>query len=127
MSLQFIRNVSFSNTSVFTIMLGLSIASPTFGDGPSTAATGINSQGLGLDGTGVSIGQVEVDRVGSTPAVSPFDDTAHSNATVIPAAVFLHDGNPIQNQNIDVHPEHVAGIMISSDAQHLSVAPLAAL
>jgi subtilisin family serine protease len=99
---------------------------PVCADGPSTAATGINSQGLGLDGTGIRIGQVEPNRPGRA-ADPPGDAAANTHPNVNPTEVFVRDMAPVTDANIDAHATQVAGVMISTHATHRSVAPGAML
>jgi hypothetical protein len=107
----------------------LALAGPAAADGPSTAAaTGIHSQGLGLTGAGVRIGQVEPNRPGD-PAV---DNAANSNANVVPSATFIQQtqvtaGNGNANNNTSDHAEQVAGVMIAGAGGPTSVAPGATL
>ncbi len=77
----------------------------------STGPNGIVSSGIGLTGTGIGIGQVEVFRPGNPGTDSP----TNSNTSVVPSSVFLRDGVAIANMNIDSHAEEVAGVMISTD------------
>ena len=55
---------------------------------------------------------VEDDR----PGRPPVDNFQHSNATIVPAAVFIRDGASVPNgPEIANHAEWVAGVMISTD------------
>jgi subtilisin family serine protease len=76
---------------------------------------GINSAGLGLDGSGVVIGQVEAFR----PGKPMFDDIVNCcNADVKPTGVFFRDQpmSASKNQAVDDdHAEAVAGVMISTN------------
>lgn len=73
----------------FVFTLCFSTVVPAFGDGPSTASTGINSQTLGLTGAGVNIAMVENTRPGLfNPDPNQGDDASHSNVTVTPIGVF---------------------------------------
>jgi Subtilase family len=95
-------------------------------DNASTGAGGIRSQGLGLDGTGVSIGQVEPSRPGVPPP--GLDNAANSNPTVTPAGVFVRNGAAVANMNTANHAESVAGVMIATGVgAPTSVAPGASL
>jgi hypothetical protein len=76
--------------------------------GPS----GINSSGLGLNGAGIGIGQVEVER----PGLPAFDLPGNSDGTITPAGVFLRDGMAVADTHISEHAQYVAGVMISTDA-----------
>ena len=105
--------------AVCSAVLFLLVAgSRVLGDGPSTGVNGINSQGLGLTGAAIGIGQTEVER----PGLPGFDNAANSHPNVIPAGVFLQDAPAIANVNTENHAEEVAGVMISTDAVDLSVA-----
>ncbi|MEM8777483.1 MAG: S8 family serine peptidase [Cyanobacteria bacterium P01_G01_bin.49] len=95
----------------------------------STGLNGINSRGLGLTGTGIGIGQVEVER----PGKPGFDNPAKSHPNVKPTEVFLQNGKAIKNQNIEGfdpkgHATRVASVMISDHKNtHRGVAPGASL
>jgi len=110
---------------VATLVIALTVAmnDPVFADGPSTGVNGINSQGLGLTGAGIGIGQVEEDR----PGKPGFDNVANSHPNVIPVGVFVQNGAAVANANTGNHAEQVAGVMISTDATHKSVVPSAEL
>jgi len=110
----------------FIVLLSLTVGRLAFADGPSTAATGINSQGLGLTGSGIAIGQIEPGRPGRA-ANPPGDNATNTHPNVKPAGVFLRDGAAVTNGNIDNHAERVAGVMISTHGTHKGVAPGASL
>lgn len=93
---------------------------PGWADDASTGINGIHSQGLGLTGRGIAIGQVEPER----PGLPGFDDAAHSNPTVIPAGVFVRNGPAIANSNTSNHAEQVAGVMIAGGQGHRPVSLL---
>jgi len=93
---------------------------------------GINSASLNLDGTGISIGQIEPGR----PGKPGFDDGSNSNFGTQPVEVYLLDGrvNPTANAmdelydlNGDPHSTWVAGVMISKDPAAPGVANEASL
>jgi subtilisin family serine protease len=95
---------------------------------------GINSAGLlglngmPLTGAGIAIGQVEIGRPGRRVTNGGPDDNAHSDASIIPAGLFL--GNTVDtvpNTHVDGHAQDVAGVMISTDATRTGVAPGAQL
>lgn len=79
----------------------------------SIGPNGIESAGLGLDGSGITVGQVEGDRPGkyefdtATNCCSPF---------IVPLDVFVIDqsGPMIRDKDIGNHPMWVAGVIISS-------------
>ena len=115
------------STIKFSIIICLfTISHSVFADGPSTAVTGIHSQGLGLTGNGAAIGQVEQDRPGRSDN-PPNDNAFNSHLKVAPEGVFLRNGVAVANTNTSNHAEQVAGVMISTDATHKSVAPGASL
>jgi Subtilase family len=111
---------------------------------PSSAAfgpTGIDAQELWvllcggtLDGTGISIGQVEGGRPGMGGANN---DPDYNHPNVLPAAVFLMDGAPTPNggpngkeiTRTESHATNVAGAIIGSgpNAEYHGAAPAAAL
>lgn len=108
------------------LFLTISWAGPpaALGDNLSTGANGIRSQGLGLDGSGAKIGQVEPNR----PGRPGFDNAANSNPQVTPAGVFVRDQAAVANANTDNHAENVAGVMIAKGVgAPTSVAPGASL
>jgi subtilisin family serine protease len=91
-------------------------------------SNGILSSGLGLDGSGVKIGQVENLR----PGKLPLDSGSHTDSTISPAQVYFRDQQETTqdadtSSGPDYHAEWVAGAMISSDATRRGVAPLANL
>jgi hypothetical protein len=103
----------------------LCVAAVAFGSADSIGPFGINSAGLGLTGSGVSIGQVEPERPGL-----PAFDGSDSHSSVIPAAIFevtTGQGGLTAGANTADHAEQVAGIMISNDAIARGVAPGASL
>lgn len=89
----------------------------------SVGVDGINANNLGLTGSGISIGQVELGR----PGKPGFDNAANSNFAVKPAGVFVRDGAATANSDTNGHAQQVAGVMISSDNTNKGVAPGAAL
>ncbi len=111
------------------LILWLAAVQLALADGPSTGPNGINSQGLGLTGVGVKIGQVEPGR----PGIPRLDNAANSNNTVVPVAAFIGStrvsiANGNVNMRIDSHAEGVAGVMIATGVgAQPSVAPAASL
>jgi hypothetical protein len=106
------------------VAAALAVGDPTRADDTSAGINGIHSQGLGLTGKGIAIGQVEPGR----PGLPGFDNAANSNATVTPAGVFIRDGAAVANMNTRKHAEQVAGVMIARGAgAPTSVAPGASL
>ncbi len=91
----------------------------------SVGPNGIDATGLFLPngtlltGSGIDLGQVELDR----PGKPGFDNAANSNPFITPAQVFVEDGAATANINVDFHPEEVAGVMISNDPDAPGVAP----
>ncbi len=104
--------------ATLVIVLTVAMNAPVFADDPSTDPNGINSQGLGLTGAGIGIGQVEPGR----PGKPGFDNAANSHPKVTPTGVYLRNGAAVANANTGNHAEQVAGVMISTDATHKSVA-----
>jgi hypothetical protein len=100
----------------------------------SIGPNGINSAGLlglngmPLTGSGIGIGQVEVDRPGRRVADGGPDDAAHSDVSIVPAGVFLGNAaDTTPNTHTDAHAQWVAGVMISIDATRRGVATEAEL
>jgi hypothetical protein len=96
-----------------------------FGSADSIGPNGINSAGLGLTGSGVSIGQVEPERPGL-----PAFDGSDSHSSVVPAAIFevtTGQGGLTAGANTADHAEQVAGVLISNDTTARGVAPGASL
>ncbi len=109
--------VTFANASQVTIS----------NDGINSAGLlGLN--GMPLTGAGIGIGQVDIGRPGRRVADGGPDDAAHSDASIVPAGLFL--GNTVDtvpNTHVDGHDQDVAGVMISTDATRTGVAPGAQL
>jgi hypothetical protein len=99
----------------FAIGFWLLILRTSIGSDLSIGPRGINSAGLGLTGLGVTIGQVEPGRPGS----SAIDLPAMRHNAVIPAGVFRREG-AANTSDVDLHAEQVAGIMISKDSGMLA-------
>jgi len=97
--------------------------------GPNGIDARTASTNLGLDGTGVAIGQVEPQRPGTTA----FDSVANSNMDTVPTEVFFQStqvtaGTPaLHNSSINAHAQQVAGILISSNATEPGIVPNASL
>lgn len=96
-------------TTTVTLLLASSINADTRSIGPE----GINSDGLGLTGAGVVIGQVERLRPGD---VDNGDNAANRNSIVGPADVFIQNNpaNPAANAQVGEHATEVAGVIIST-------------
>lgn len=84
---------------------------------------GIDALGLGLDGSGVHIGQVETER----PGLPGFDDAAHSNSWVVPASVAVREAPATPNLVTSAHANRVASALISTHPTLPGVAPAASL
>ncbi len=77
---------------------------------------GINSSGLGLTGSGINIGQVEIRR----PLKFGFDTTG-VNVSIKPKEVYFRDALITIPGELDgTHPTEVAGVMISTDSDQLA-------
>jgi hypothetical protein len=96
-------------TSGLILLLATSIQADTRSIGPE----GINSDGLGLTGAGVVVGQVEPGRPGD---VDNGDNAANRNSKVNPADVFIQNNpaNPTANAEVREHATEVAGVIIST-------------
>ncbi len=99
-------------------------------DDTSASAKGIDARGLtlfgggALDGSGVSLGQVEPTR----PGKPGFDAPARVNGDVKPTKVYYRYGPTAANSPfIHLHTEQVAGVMIADGAADKGVAPKASL
>ena len=89
----------------------------------TNSSAGIDSDSLPLDGTGISIGQVEFQR----PGKFNFDSALNSNFGTIPTAIFLLDDRiateadrldeiyDLSGEEPFAHATVVAGVMISKD------------
>lgn len=110
------------NAMVFAALLAI-VPLPTFGSTETVGPDGINSAGLFLpdgmgtvlDGNGVTVGQVEIDRAPRPP----FDNPANSNSHVVPvSSTVAATGTATANVDLgDGHALLVAGIIISTDSQ----------
>jgi hypothetical protein len=116
--------------SLISVTFTLAVAATAYGSQDTLGPNGINALGLTtftgqpLDGAGQDIGMVEDDR----PGRPPFDNFQHSNATIVPEAVFIRDGAAVANgPEVDNHAEWVAGVMICTDPTATGVAPSANL
>ncbi len=111
------------------------LVQPVLGNAVTNGLNGINASGLGLTGAGIDIGQVEPHRT----ADPSFDMmlTARFHSSVDPTQVFFRQpgppitfnatmNDPMMNET-DAHSLQVAGIMISTDAMLMGVAPGASL
>jgi len=93
-------------------MICCCLSEPARCDDVSVGPNGINALGLGLNGDGIGIGQVEPDRPGD-----PFlDNAANSHPSVFPFKVYRRDAAAVPNTNTNNHAEQVAGVMICKDA-----------
>jgi hypothetical protein len=100
-------------------------------DDHSVGPQGIDARGLtlfgggALDGSGVSIGEVDLER----PGKPGFDKAELVNADVKPTQVYFQNGPAKANdaQQIHVHAERVAGVMIADGGTNKGVAPKANL
>jgi hypothetical protein len=99
----------------------LIIAAAVQASNDTNGRNGINSADLPLNGSAISIGQVEYQR----PGKFGFDDGAHSNVGTVPEQVSIDDGGaPTANANNEIidpgpppvaHATQVAGVIISND------------
>ncbi len=115
-----IRSVRFFLLPCIGVAFATVILTPSLivADNASTGGKGINSQGLGLTGTGINIGQEEIWRSGKPG----FDNAGNSHPDVVPTAVFLGSGAAVANSDTSDHAESVAGVMIGTDGVEKSVA-----
>lgn len=104
------------------LVMLLTIVRPVLGDAATAGPNGIDVPGGSFTGDGIGIGQVEDDR----PGLPGTDSAANVNNSVVPAGVFRQDG-PANSMDVGGHAEQVAGIMISTDATLIGVAPDASL
>ena len=123
-----------SSTHLFDAMFCTALLSVVVNASTDTIGpNGINSAGLvGFDGmplTGanVGIGQVEIDRPGKHVDDGGPDNAANSDDSIVPAGVFLGNGNAVANMNTSDHAQWVAGVMISTDVPRTGVATEAEL
>jgi hypothetical protein len=105
------------------ILLLVAWASSARASNVSAGPNGVDALGLGLNGLGIAIGQLEIDRPGSPG----FDGAANSNTNVTPAGVLEGKFNATANRGIGQHAQQVAGVMISKGAITAGVAPSASL
>lgn len=94
----------------------------------SIGAMGIDAQRLhelpyNLIGRKIAIGQVEIGR----PAKFGLDKAVSKQPAIAPAGVFLRNGAPKPNTNVDPHAQNVASIMISGNKNLPGIAPGARL
>ncbi len=85
------------------------IAGTVMADVNSAGPNGVSATGLGLNGSGVVIGQVEPGR----PGRATVDGAANTNALVPVSQVYSNSGAAIADFFIDNHAMGVAGTMIS--------------
>lgn len=90
---------------------------------PSIGPNGANALGLGLNGAGVLVGQVEPGR----PGLPALDNAQNRNNSVTPAGVFEVNYGGVANRGTAPHAEQVAGIMISQHAGNGGISPNALL
>jgi hypothetical protein len=92
-----------------------SVAASQYTIGPN----GINSVSLGLNGSGVVIGALDVLR----PGQPTYDNAANCcNSHVVPLDVYVQDHHASVDESVattDSHPLAVAGVMISTDTTTL--------
>jgi hypothetical protein len=94
---------------VIVLELGLNAIASASED--SIGPNGINSLGLGLDGSGIAVGQVEPGRTGLTN----YDNAANCcNDKIVPTEVFLQNMLAPENRETDEHAIWVAGVIIST-------------
>jgi len=109
----------------FVFMLAILITKPLYADLSSAGPSGANALNLGLDGTGVAIGMIELSR----PGDSSTDLPANSHNQVDPAV--LYNGSAVSSAGpISDHATGVAGVMIASNnptARLVGVSPGAIL
>src|SRR5262245_37873292 len=85
----------------------------------ATGPNGVNSDVTGFTGFGVNVGQLE----GTRPGLPGFDNAQNSHPDVTPAGVYQLTFGATANRGIDDHPENVAGLIISGNANVNGVAP----
>ncbi|MBI1913170.1 MAG: carboxypeptidase regulatory-like domain-containing protein [Planctomycetes bacterium] len=99
-------------------------------DDTSASLKGISARGLtlfgggALDGSGVSIGEVDVDRPGK-PGYDKDPDWIHRD--VKPTKVYFQVRDARVNEAIGAHAEGVAGVMIADGPTNKGIAPKAKL
>lgn len=95
----------------------------TVPDDNSAGSAGIDARLLGfpsslLDGTGISIGQIESERAGlrflDANQTVRFDSDANSHIDVKPKAVYIGMAPAVANQQVNDHAIAVAGVMIAN-------------
>lgn len=101
----------------------LALAGTVVADANSRGNAGIRATGLGLNGQGVTIGQVEPGRIG----LAGTDNAGNSHVLVQPTSVWTNGLAPIANFAIDNHALGVAGTMISTGPVTAGVAQGASL
>ena len=109
--------------SLLVVSLFLIIWQDTLqGANPVLGPGGINSTGLGLDGVGQLLGQVELGR----PGLEFYDAAPNFNSSVFADPIELIFGARM-NVGISNHAEQVAGLMVGSNADYGGAAPNASL
>jgi len=86
------------------LLLLLLLPSAALSSTKSTSDKGIDSSRLTLDGSGISIGQVEQARVGVPNTATP-DSAAYINTFTVPEATFLEDVPAVVDTLIDLPNE----------------------
>jgi hypothetical protein len=87
------------NKGIWIVALIISFSGHSWASFDSTGPNGINSRGLGLNGSGIGIGQVETGRPGD---VDNGDSAAHRNSKVDPADVFIQNNSANPTANAEV-------------------------
>jgi len=111
-------------------LVALALTGSTHASSVTIGPNGINSDGLtlvggtALTGSGIGIGQVELARPGKRVVDGGFDNAANSNATIVPADVFVRTtgGAGIANMNTSNHAQQVAGLVPMLTAMRMAMA-----
>lgn len=111
----------------YLCVLGIFASIPAFGDIVSVGPFGIDASATGLTGSGVLIGQAEPGR----PGKDGYDSDPNSADGTTPTGVYRGTAGGLDTANnlttITDHATEVAGIIISTDAAYIGVAPQAQL